>query len=700
MHKNNILAYDNIQLKKYYNKHLPWLIAMAQQSETLTIFKETLTDHISPRLSDPTFRVATKRLLRLINYDGQTIYELSTDQDISIHTIELLWLFLSGKTDGRENCDLLLDLYTLFKDFEQPQEIAWNKSQLISSMRRWPSGLDKEVIAIRKANKERIIELLIKKIERRKSTTSFYRFEETDTDETKRKKVNEWWNSFRFHLALAIKSPTELNLFLNKSLSKETMATLRSGRTKGMPFFVTPYYLSLLNISQEGYDDSTIRSYILYSKDLVDTYGNIKAWEREDIIEEGMPNAAGWYLPDGSNIHRRYPEVAILIPDSIGRACGGLCASCQRMYDFQSKRLNFNFEQLKPKEAWNKKLRRLMKYFEEDTQLRDILITGGDALMSQNKTLRNILQAVCIMAERKQKANLARPDGQKYAEIQRVRLGSRLPAYLPFRVTDDLIEILKEFRENAIKVGIKQFIIQSHFQSPLEITPESQQAIQKLLSAGWIITNQLVFNVAASRRGHTAMLRKKLNEVGVLCYYTFSVKGFQENHAVYAPVSRSIQEIYEEKSFGIVPMEKKRAFADLTYNPQTLSQTVSQFLKKNNLPFASTDRSVLNLPAIGKSMTFKMVGITPQGQRIHLFKHDETRKHSPIIDRMKEIFIVENKSIPSYLRQLEEMGEDTNDYSTLWYCTIGSTEPAFKVYDYPEYPFSTTDRMTNIEINQ
>ena len=54
--------------------------------------------------------------------------------------------------------------------------------------------------------------------------------------------------------------------------------------------------------------------------------GQIRAWEREDVVEAGRPNAAGWLLPDGHNIHRRYPEVAILIPDTMGRACGGLCA--------------------------------------------------------------------------------------------------------------------------------------------------------------------------------------------------------------------------------------------------------------------------------------------------------------------------------------------------------------------------------------
>ena len=190
---------------------------------------------------------------------------------------------------------------------------------------------------------------------------------------------------------MAVKSPTELNRFLGNSLSAETMYLFSRARKKGMPFFATPYYLSLAELTgSTGYNDEALRSYILYSPQLVETYGQIRAWEREDIVEAGKPNAAGWLLPDGHNIHRRYPEVAILIPDTMGRACGGLCASCQRMYDFQSKRLNFEFDTLRPKETWEKKLRRLMAYFEEDTQLRDILITGGDALMSQNKTLGNI----------------------------------------------------------------------------------------------------------------------------------------------------------------------------------------------------------------------------------------------------------------------------------------------------------------------
>ena len=307
-------------------------------------------------------------------------------------------------------------------------------------------------------------------------------------------KVQEWWNTGRFHLAMAFKSPTELNYFLGGSLSAGTMDLLARARKKGMPFFVTPYYLSLLNTNTSGYDDAAIRSYILYSEELVDTYGRIKSWEKEDIVVAGQPNAAGWLLPEGHNIHRRYPEVAILIPDSKGRACGGLCASCQRMYDFQSERLNFDFEFLKPKETWDKKLRRLIRY--------------------------------------------ERPLGKK----------------------------------------------------------------------------------------------------------------------------------------------------------------LSGFLKENHLLFAATDRSVLNLPAIGKSMTFRTIGLTAEGKRILKFDHDAGRRHSPIIDRMGEVYIVENKSVAAYLRQLQDMGEDVREYISIWNYSEGVTEPRFSIYEFPVYPFDVTEKMTNLEL--
>lgn len=703
MIKRKELTYDNSYLLKVFNRDFPHLVTMAEESRNVKLFREALRSFVSSRIEingggSNMGNAVAKRILLLIEYDGSPIDELSTGEEMSIQTITYFWQLLAGKLTEEVSPDLFIDLYHQFTLLEHPETVEPDRALVKRQMNRWPTGLDEDVIAIREANKDRIIKRLIRKIERRNAPSSRFQFSPEMTYEEKYNQVKEWWNTARFHLALAIKSPTELNYFLGESLSEEMMQLLARARKKGMPFFVTPYYLSLLNPGEDGYDDKTIRSYILYSNELVDTYGSIKAWEKEDIVEAGKPNAAGWLLPEGHNIHRRYPEVAILIPDSMGRACGGLCASCQRMYDFQSERLNFDFEALKPKETWDKKLRRLMHYFEEDAQLRDILITGGDALMSQNATLRKILEAVYKMAVRKRKANELRPEGEKLAELQRVRLGSRLLAYLPLRITDELVSILKEFKEKASAVGVSQFIVQTHFQSPLEVTPEAKRAIKAILDAGWVITNQLVYTVAASRRGHTAKLRQTLNSAGVICYYTFSVKGFHENYAVFTPNSRSLQEQHEEKIFGRVPDDKLAELDDIVTNKRPLGRKLYNFLRENHLLFAATDRNVLNLPAIGKSMTFKTVGLTAEGKRILKFDHDTGRRHSPIIDKLGQVYIVENKSVAAYLRQLEEMGEDVKEYRSIWNYCEGKTEPRFSLYEYPDYPFMITEKMTNLEL--
>lgn len=695
--KNKMLSHKDV--KTLFETRLTQLTSLAAESRNETIFKNKLNDYLlSAHIKNP---IAAKNIARLIENDSKTIYELSTEKEIEIKTISLLWQFLTNRiTDEETSVDLWLDLYQQFlRLYHVPNNIP-NEKQIRQWMKRWPGGLNEDVRAIRNANKERIISLLIKKIENRHAPSSRYVFPEGINDEEKRQWVNQWWNEARFHLALAIKSPTELNKMLGNSLSEETMQLYQQARKKGMPFFITPYYLSLLNPTGKGYDDAAIRSYILYSPQLINTYGKIHAWEKEDVVEAGKPNAAGWLVPDGHNIHRRYPEVAILIPDSMGRACGGLCASCQCMYDFQSERLNFNFEELKPKESWDKRLRKLMEYFENDTQLRDILITGGDALMSQNKTLRNILEAVYKMAVRKRNANLKRPEGEKYAELQRVRLGSRLPVYLPMRINEELMNILKEFKTKASAIGIKQFLIQTHFQTPLEVTPEAKEAIRKILAAGWTITNQLVYNVAASRRGHTAKLRKVLNELGVICYYTFSVKGFEENHAVFTPNSRSLQEQHEEKILGKLNKEDETEFLTLLRGNNDRATAVKKFCTEKNIPFVATDRSVLNLPGIGKSMTFVMVGITPDGKRILEFDHDHTRKHSPIIHQMEKVFIKENKSIYQYMLQLREMGENPEEYNSIWNYTEGETEPRFPLYNYPDAEFKITETYSNLGMEQ
>lgn len=93
-----------------------------------------------------------------------------------------------------------------------------------------------------------------------------------------------------------------------------------------------------------------------------------------------------------------------------------------------------------------------------------------------------------------------------------------------------------------------------------------------------------------------------------------------------------------------------------------------------------------------------MIGITRYGRRILEFDHDQTRRHSPIIHKLGKVIIIESKSIHEYLMQLEELGEDREDYDGLYGYSLGQTEHRISVYDYPEYEFQATEVMTNLEV--
>jgi lysine 2,3-aminomutase len=309
-----------------------------------------------------------------------------------------------------------------------------------------------------------------------------------------------------------------------------------------------------------------------------------------------------------------------------------------------------------------------------------------------------MLDAIYEMAKRKHLQNKDRADGDKLAEIQRIRLGTRLPAYLPQRITPELARILGDFKKKATKIGIVQFLIQTHFESPMEVTPEANVAIQKLIGSGWIITNQLVFTTAASRRGHTAKLRQVLNDVGILPYYTFTVKGYMENNFSFVPNARVVQEQLEEKIIGKIESEHYQTIRQFPEKAENILENINALRRFADLPFLGTDRNVLNLPGVGKSLTFRVVGITRYGRRILEFDHDITRSHSPIINKMGKMIIIESKSIHEYIRQLEELGEDPKEYDGLFGYSIGQTEPRVPIYEYPEYSFKITKELSSIEI--
>jgi lysine 2,3-aminomutase len=646
--------------------------------------------------------LAAIRILDYIDHAGMEYVDLNLRGEPAINNpVKMLWLAVNRGTGGARP-PFFEDMIHLFRQFRGEEERKIPSRKTVQEwMGRYPSGLDPRIVQLREENRDRVLKVIIDRIDRGEVTDSRYTFRKGLSREEKLKLASGWWKERRFHLKFAVRSADLLNEMLGGSLDPETMKILYAAEKAGIPIFVNPYYLSLLHVRVPYFAvgaDLGIRHYVLYSRELVEEFGHIVAWEKEDEVRPGKPNAAGWLLPSEHNIHRRYPDVAILIPDTVGRACGGLCSSCQRMYGFQKGNLNFDLDRLKPRKSWPEKLEELMRYFEEDSQLRDILITGGDALMSSDTSLEKILDSVCAMAARKRRANRDRPEGGKYAEIVRVRLGTRLPVYLPQRVTEQLEEVLLRARKKGEAAGIRQFVIQTHFESPLEVTPEAKKAIERLISAGWLVTNQHVLTAASSRRGHSARLRQVMNDIGVLPYYTFIVKGYMENHFNFALSARAIQEQAEEKYVGAVGEGMFEEVSALAESPEDAARGIARLREKAGLPFLATDRNVLNLPGVGKSLTFRVIGITRFGRRILEYDHDPTRAHSPVIERMGKIIIIESKSVSQYLHQLEEMGEDVSEYEGIYGYSMGETEERLPLYEYPPCNYEITEEVTNLQV--
>ena len=171
-----------------------------------------------------------------------------------------------------------------------------------------------------------------------------------------------------------------------------------------------------------------------------------------------------------------------------------------------------------------------------------------------------------------------------------------------------------------------------------------------------------------------------------------------ENYHNFATNERAAQERVEEKYIGDLSPEELDPLADIEGKPRQFFNKLQEVRSAKNIPFIATDRSVLNMPGVGKSLSFRTIGITDDGRRILEFSHDKTRNHSPIVDTMGDVIIVESKSIDAYLKQMDRLGEEADDYKTLWGYSASETERRMPMFQYPAYDFNLTGELTNFRI--
>ncbi len=230
------------QLKQIYGQEIPELVEIAERSTTVEDFKAGLLRLLDTcDIENQAAEEAREQIRLLLQYDGLDVHELSTGQNMPVRTIRLLYEFLTETLENMEMpTDLFIEIFQMFRRLKGDMVPFPSVQRIKNRNDRWETGLDEEVREIRDENKERMLHLLIQKIENRKSKPSVrFHFEEGMSYEEKYKLVSEWWNDFRFHLSMAVKSPGELNRFLGNSLSSETMYLLYKARKKGMPFFAT-----------------------------------------------------------------------------------------------------------------------------------------------------------------------------------------------------------------------------------------------------------------------------------------------------------------------------------------------------------------------------------------------------------------------------------------------------------------------------
>ena len=166
----------------------------------------------------------------------------------------------------------------------------------------------------------------------------------------------------------------------------------------------------------------------------------------------------------------------------------------------------------------------------------------------------------------------------------------------------------------------------------------------------------------------------------------------------FTPNARVVQEQFEEKAIGRIREEQYETIRQFSEEAEMIVENIEGLRKYSGLPFLATDRNVLNLPGVGKSLTFRTIGITHDGRRILEFDHDSTRYHSPIIEKIGKVTIIESKSIHDYLLQLDNMGEDVTEYASIYGYSLSETEPRIPIYEYPSYDYRVTEKMTNLAI--
>lgn len=244
------------------------------------------------------------------------------------------------------------------------------------------------------------------------------------------------WNDWHWQVRNRIETLDQLKKYI-KLTPEEEEGVRESLKTIRMA--ITPYYLSLIDPNDPNdpvrkQSIPTINELHVSPEDQLDPLS-----EDEDSPVPGLTH--------------RYPDrVLFLITDM----CSMYCRHCTR------RRFAGQKDAASPKE----RIEKCIEYIEQTPEVRDVLLSGGDALMVSDQMLEYIIQRL-----------------RAIPHVEIIRIGSRTPVVCPQRITPELVQMLSKYHP---------IWLNTHFNHPNEVTRESREACERMANAGIPLGNQSV----------------------------------------------------------------------------------------------------------------------------------------------------------------------------------------------------------------
>ena len=251
-------------------------------------------------------------------------------------------------------------------------------------------------------------------------------------------------------------------------------------------FAITPYYFSLIDFDNPN---CPIR---------LQSFPNIKELGESgqlDPMNEEQSNPSG-------KITRRYPNKLII---NVTNACPMYCRHCQR------RRLIGSFD----KHTSRTDIDESIEFIKNNPAIREVLITGGDALLLPNNKLEHILNTLSDISH-----------------VELLRIGTRTLATLPFRIDEELALLLRKYRVQ----------LSTQFNHACEITPEAVSAVDKLVDHGVLVRNQMVLLHNVNDDKYCIQkTNEELQKYRVIPYYLFHPKDIKGTEHFQVDISKGLE---------------------------------------------------------------------------------------------------------------------------------------------------------------